>query len=347
MSRIESGKTRVEITDADLDDIMKGLHSIIGTQCEAKGIRYIVEDSVPVRRFKTDILKLNQILLNLLGNAVKFTPENGEIKLSVSLINQSAVSGQNPKTDDRAAGTEEDTSKQREQIELEFIVKDTGIGIRKDRLQKIFEPFEQEDESTIRQYGGTGLGLPISSSYIALLGGHMYIDSEPSIGTTFSFTIPITLIPSATPADTKSAGEKIDFTGRRILIAEDDELNMEIAQTLLEKSGFIAVGAENGRVAVDKFTASPPGYFDAILMDIRMPELDGLSAAAEIRACRHPDAKNIPIIALSANAFAEDVATSKQAGMNDHIIKPLDMRVLLGKLEEFLQNTEYRVQNTD
>jgi CheY-like chemotaxis protein len=310
MSRIESGKTHVEITDANLSDITKGLQSIIGTQCDAKGVRFTVEDRFPARKFKTDILKLNQILLNLLGNAVKFTPAGGEIKLEVALAAENNI---------------------------EFTVTDTGIGIRKERLQKIFEPFEQADDSTIRQYGGTGLGLPISSSYIALLGGQMEISSEPDKGTTFRFTIPV-VIPEEPAPDTAAASTAIaDLTGRRILIAEDDELNMEIARTLLEKSGFIVEGAVNGRETVEKFAASKPGYYDAILMDIRMPIMDGLAAAAAIRSSGKGNAADIPIIALSANAFAEDIKTSKDAGMNDHIIKPLDMRILLAKLSEYIK----------
>jgi CheY-like chemotaxis protein len=280
---------------------------------------------------------------------VKFTSSGGEITLAVSLIDfgessesekADEISQKNDNTPSlsdvlKNAGSAQPPAPLH--AECEFIVKDNGIGIRKERLQKIFEPFEQADESTIRQYGGTGLGLPISSSYIALLGGQMEIESEPGMGTTFTFTIPVTVTPIETRGNEAADGKQVNLSGRRILIAEDDELNMEIAQTLLEKSGFAVEGAENGRVAVDKFCASKPGYYDAILMDIRMPVLDGLAAAAEIRACDHPDAKSITILALSANAFAEDVKISKQAGMNDHIIKPLDMRVLLKKLEEFLQ----------
>jgi CheY-like chemotaxis protein len=314
MSRIESGKTNVEITDADLDDIILGLQSIIGTQCEAKGITYIIEDNVKHRKLKTDILKLNQILLNLLGNAVKFTPSDGTITLKVSMTE--------PDSEGHAVIT--------------FVVADTGIGIRKDRLKKIFEPFEQADETTVRQYGGTGLGLPISSSYIALMGGEMDVDSTPGEGTAFTFTIPVLVSQGTDASKTKSPDREVNINGRRILIAEDDELNMEIARTLLEKSGLNVTGASNGEIALKTFADSPPGYFDAILMDIRMPVLNGLAATAKIRALERPDALTIPIIALSANAFAEDIKTSKQAGMNDHIIKPLDMRVLLGKLKQYL-----------
>ncbi|MDR0974993.1 MAG: response regulator [Ruminococcus sp.] len=314
MSRIESGKTNIEITDANLDDIILGLQSIIGTQCEAKGITYVVEDNVKHRSLKTDILKLNQILLNLLGNAVKFTPSEGTITLKVSLTE--------PDAQNRSI--------------LTFIVADTGIGIRKERIKKIFEPFEQADETTARQYGGTGLGLPISGSYVALLGGEMDIDSTPGEGTTFTVTIPVTVSLDSSSDTAKSPEREIDFTGKHILIAEDDDLNMEIARTLLEKAGFVVTGAPNGEIALETFIESPTRFFDAILMDIRMPVLNGLAATSKIRALERPDAATIPIIALSANAFAEDIKTSKQAGMNDHIIKPLDMRILLAKLKMYL-----------
>jgi signal transduction histidine kinase/CheY-like chemotaxis protein len=315
MSRIESGKSYIEMTDINLDDVLLGLQSIIGTQCEAKGLFYIVSDRVKLRRFVTDILKLNQILLNLLGNAVKFTPPGGRITLDVSLSE--------PDKDDTAVMT--------------FIVSDTGIGIRKDRLQKIFEPFEQEDISTVRQYGGTGLGLPISRNYVNLLGGDMNVESEQEAGTTFTFTIPVKVQTAGTDSRTDQTDRDISFDGRHILIAEDDELNMEIAQTLLTKSGFDVTPAENGRIAVEAFANSAPGFFDAILLDIRMPELNGLEAAEQIRAMDRPDAASIPILALSANAFAEDIKISKAAGMNDHIIKPLDMRILLQKLKQYMK----------
>jgi signal transduction histidine kinase/CheY-like chemotaxis protein/GGDEF domain-containing protein len=319
ISRIESGKTSIEMTEADLDEILRGLDSIIGSQCKSKGIKYVVEDSAESRKFLTDILKLNQILLNLLGNAVKFTPAGGTITLKV-YMDKSAENQAN-----------EDISN------MTFVVSDTGIGIAKDRQKKIFEPFEQADESTVRQYGGTGLGLPISGSYIALLGGEMSIDSAPNEGTTFTFTIPVTALGNSSKDSEKTSEREVDFTGRHILIAEDDDLNMEIARTLLEKSGFIITGVPDGEAALKAFEDSPESFFDCVLMDIRMPVMDGLEATKKIRGLRRPDAAAVPIIALSANAFAEDIKTSKNAGMNDHIIKPLDMRVLLQKLKQFIK----------
>jgi signal transduction histidine kinase/CheY-like chemotaxis protein/GGDEF domain-containing protein len=319
ISRIESGKTNVEMTEADLDEILRGLGSIIGSQCEAKGISYVVEDSVGSRRFLTDILKLNQILLNLLGNAVKFTPQGGTITLKVSM--------------DKSP----DKSETNEVADLTFVVSDTGIGIAKDRQKKIFEPFEQANESTVRQYGGTGLGLPISGSYIALLGGEMSIDSAPNEGTTFTFTIPVTPLTDSAKGSEKAAEHEVNFKDRHILIAEDDELNMEIVRTLLKKSGFIVTGVPDGEAALKAFEDSEENFFDCILMDIRMPVMDGLEATTKIRALSRPDAVSVPIIALSANAFAEDIKTSKKSGMNDHVIKPLDMRVLLQKLRQYIK----------
>jgi signal transduction histidine kinase/CheY-like chemotaxis protein/GGDEF domain-containing protein len=314
ISRIESGKTHVEITDTYLDEIILGLRSIIGTQCDAKNISYTVNDRAAYHHIKTDSLKLNQILLNLLGNAVKFTPQGGSITLDVDLTE--------PNDDNISTIT--------------FAVADTGIGIRNDRLKKIFEPFEQEDASTVRQYGGTGLGLAISRNFVTLLDGDMTVDSTVNKGTTFRFSLPVAVVKSDETAKISDNDNDVDFSGKHILIAEDDDLNMEIARTLLIKAGFNVTGVENGELALNTFIDSEPGFYSAILMDIRMPVMSGLTAAERIRSSAHPDAKTVPILALSANAFAEDIQTSRDAGMNDHIIKPLDMRVLLAKLRMYL-----------
>ncbi|MDR0946408.1 MAG: response regulator [Ruminococcus sp.] len=328
MSRIESGKIKTEITVCDLDEILGGLDSIIGSQCETRGIKYTVKDSAQFRRFLSDPLKLNQIFMNLLGNSVKFTEPGGEIIFTVSSIDDIG-----------------------EKKSLFFSVRDTGIGIRRERLERIFEAFEQEDVSTARQYGGTGLGLPIASSYAAMLDGELKVDSEPGRGTEFYFTIPVEPVnESAASPQTSAPTETAEsnFKGKHILVAEDDELNTEIAKTLLEAEGFIVTCAENGAIALKLFTESKTNTFDAILMDIRMPIMNGLEATSRIRHSERPDAKSIPIIALSANAFPEDIENSKNAGMTDHVIKPLDMRVLMGKLRKMItQKTEDRGQKTD
>jgi signal transduction histidine kinase/CheY-like chemotaxis protein/GGDEF domain-containing protein len=317
MSRIESGKTRSDISELDFKGILANLDSIIGTQCKQKSINFVTDIKIPSYKFLSDSLKLNQVFMNLLGNAIKFTGPGGTITFSV-IAGETDSSGKTPVT---------------------FTVKDTGIGIKADRLHSIFEAFEQEDDSTARQYGGTGLGLPIANSYVSMLGGELQVQSEVGKGTSFVFTIPVEFTANEETKDgaATESSEK-DLLGYRILIAEDDELNMEIAKTLLEQQGFVIECAENGQIAVDMWKNNPEGYYALILMDIRMPVMDGLEAAKTIRADNRPDAAKIPILALSANAFEEDRNMSLAACMNGHIIKPIDMRVLLAKIREILSS---------
>jgi signal transduction histidine kinase/CheY-like chemotaxis protein/GGDEF domain-containing protein len=315
MSRIESGKTHYDISEVDFKGALEALDSIIGTQCKQKSIDFVTDIKIPSYRFLSDSLKLNQIFMNLLGNAIKFTAPGGTITFTVEAGEKNA-GGKTPVT---------------------FTVSDTGIGIKSDRLHKIFEAFEQEDDSTARQYGGTGLGLPIANSYVSMLGGELQVKSEVGVGTTFIFTIPVEFVEGNGPADKQTAelSEK-DLTGLRILIAEDDELNMEIAKTLLEQNGFVIECAENGQIALDMWRSQPENYYSMILMDIRMPVMNGYEASRAIRAENRPDAATVPIVALSANAFEEDKDMSLAALMSGHIIKPIDMRVLLAKIRELL-----------
>ncbi|MBQ7981284.1 MAG: response regulator, partial [Oscillospiraceae bacterium] len=248
-----------------------------------------------------DPLKLNQILVNIMGNAVKFTSSGG-IRLKVD----------EAPTDDEGI------------INVSFSVKDTGIGISEENLGKIFNSFEQADRDTVRKYGGTGLGLAISSNLVKLLGGKLEVRSELGKGSEFFFTIPmkITEIPEN---DGCGCEGEVDFTSKRVLIVEDDELNIEIAKTLIEAEGIQTELAENGQAAVDKFCASEENYYDAILMDIRMPVMDGIEATKRIRNTDRLDAFTVPIIAMTANAFDEDMKKSVDCGMNGHLTKPIDM----------------------
>jgi signal transduction histidine kinase/CheY-like chemotaxis protein len=315
MSRIESGKTKADIAGVDFSAILEALDSIIGTQCKQKAVNYIVDINIPSYKFMSDSLKLNQIFMNLLGNAIKFTAPGGTVTFA-AFAGEEDSDGNTPVT---------------------FSVSDTGIGIKPERVHRIFEAFEQEEASTARQYGGTGLGLTIANSYVSMLGGELALESEVGIGSKFFFTIPVAfVVEDETPGAGLSAENQKDLSGSRILIAEDDELNMEIAKTLLEQQGFVIECAENGQIAVDMWKQNPEGYYSLILMDIRMPVMDGLEASRAIRSENRPDAAAIPIIALSANAFDEDREMSQAACMNGHVIKPIDMRVLLAKMREFL-----------
>lgn len=305
MSRIESGKMTVEETYLNLEETVSRLDTMIRVQTENKGIWLRVETQISYPHLLGDPLKLNQILVNILGNAVKFT-ETGGIHLKVM-----------------------ETDSETENVKnVFFSVKDTGIGIGEENLEKIFNSFEQADPNTTRKYGGTGLGLAISSSLVRLLGGTLEVKSVLGEGSEFYFTLPMKTT-EAPPETDDDSGENTDVTGKRILIAEDDDLNAEIAQTLIGDHGIITERAENGQIAVDMFEASPVGYYDAILMDIRMPILDGIEATKRIRGSDKPDSMTVPIVAMTANAFDEDMKKSVECGMNGHLTKPIDMRRIL------------------
>lgn len=301
MSRIESGKMTTEETYLNLDDLISQIDTMIRVQTDNKGIWLRVEKHVEHVYLLGDPLKLNQVLVNIMGNAVKFTSKGG-IHLRVSEI----------------PAETEDT------VNIFFSIKDTGIGIGEENIGKIFNSFEQADNTTVRKYGGTGLGLAISSNLVQLLGGKLEVRSKLGEGSEFFFTIPMKITEPVVSEDIGNA-DSIDFTSKRVLIVEDDELNIEIARTLIETEGIMTDVAENGAAAVDKFEKSEIGYYDAILMDIRMPVMDGIEATKHIRSADRADASSVPIIAMSANAFDEDMKKSVECGMNGHLTKPIDM----------------------
>lgn len=301
MSRIESGKMTTEETYLDLEELVSQLDTMIRVQTDSKGIWLKLENNTKHRHLLGDPLKLNQVLVNIMGNAVKFT-SNGGIHFKI----------------------DETTDETEDIVNVSFSVKDTGIGISEENLDKIFNSFEQADRDTVRKYGGTGLGLAISSNLVQLLGGKLEVRSELGKGSEFFFTIPMKL--TEAPEDNGcNCGGQVDFTTKRILIVEDDELNSEIAKTLIEAEGITTEIAENGQEAVDKFCASEENYYDAILMDIRMPVMDGIEATKRIRNTDRLDAFTVPIIAMTANAFDEDMKKSVECGMNGHLTKPIDM----------------------
>ncbi len=305
MSRIESGKMTTEETYLDLNELISHIDAMIRVQTDSKGIWLKLENNITHNHLLGDPLKLNQILVNIMGNAVKFT-NSGGIVLRVA-----------------EAATEND-----EAINVTFSVKDTGIGVSEENQEKIFNSFEQADRETVRKYGGTGLGLAISSNLVQLLGGKLEVNSEVGNGSEFFFTIPMK-ITEAPESNGIGCGGSIDFSSKRILIVEDDELNSEIAKTLIEAEGITADIAENGQIALDKFCASAENYYDAILMDIRMPVMDGIEATKKIRNTDRLDAYTVPIIAMSANAFDEDMKKSVECGMNGHLTKPIDMEKVM------------------
>ena len=324
MSRIESGRMTVKNEEFLLDDALKQVNGIISEQCRDKGLVYDQRKVGKIDKYYIgDAMKLKQVLINILGNAVKFTPEGG----TVSLVIEGKA-----RFDKKAV--------------VEFVISDTGIGMSKEFLPHIFEPFSQEESSPTGKYGSTGLGMSITKSIVELMNGTITVDSEKGKGTTFSVTI--TFGESEKNSDDNDIGmpalhdmsvltaKTADLIGRRVLLAEDVSINAEIITMLLSKREMEVDLAENGQIAVDLFAAHEPGYYAAILMDIRMPVMGGLEATRRIRSMDKEDAKTIPIIALTANAFDEDVQRSIQAGLNAHLSKPVEPDVLYETLEKLI-----------
>ena len=323
MSRIESG--RLALTDGEfaIAKTLEQVNTIIGGQCSDKGIDYECHVKGELADYYIgDDMKLRQVMINVLGNAVKFTPAGGKVTFTVEEVA-------------RAAGMST----------LQLTVADTGIGISEDYLPKIFEAFSQEDSSAANKYGSTGLGLSITKNLVELMGGTISVQSEKGVGTTFTLTV--TLANSdrhdeAAAGDDPAAGGHTHLEGRRVLLAEDVEVNAEIMVVLLDRHGMEADIAENGQVAVDKFASHEPGYYSAVLMDMRMPVMNGLEATEAIRGMDRADAARIPIIALTANAFDEDVQRSMQAGLDAHLSKPVEADALFATLEALIEQREQK-----
>ncbi|MBR4903508.1 MAG: response regulator [Selenomonadaceae bacterium] len=451
MSRIESGRMSFRNEEFSFTSFVYQINSLIDGQCQDKGLSYECEMRGSIGKYYVgDDTKLEQVLLNILGNAVKFTDAGGKVSLLI-----------------------ECTAQYDGQSNFRFTIKDTGIGMSKDYLPRIFEPFSQEDDTTTSRYGGSGLGLAITKNIVQMMNGSITVESEKGAGTEFVVNLPlkdssrgeveenieinpqdITVliiddeelarehaksvlgeigIKAETCASGKEALEMInlrharredynlilvdwlmpemdgieltrkireilgtetavivltaydwyevedeaikagvdtfmpkplsannalyefrqafsrkkqifpekklvELEGRTILVAEDMPVNAEIMMMILEMRGMISDHAENGKIAVEKFAASPPGFYDAVLMDIRMPVMDGLEATAAIRELNHPDAKTVPIIAMTANAFDEDVQRSLKAGMNAHLTKPADPEQLYKTLQELIHD---------
>ena len=329
MSRIESGRVILHKEEFSLGAVLEEINTMVMSQCSDKGLHYECRVLSEMDDWYVgDATKLKEVLINILSNAIKFTEAPGSVTMTVRR-----------------------TAQFEDQSTLCFRVQDTGIGMDQDFLPKIFDPFSQEDGSTKNKYGSTGLGMAITKNIVEMMNGTISVESEKGVGTVF--TVFVTLknseheeaAPAAAPGqETASASggdeQRLTLAGRRILLAEDIEINAEIMMDVLSMEEIEADHAENGRVAVEMFSASTPGSYSAILMDIRMPEMDGLEAAAAIRALDRPDAKKIPIIALTANAFDEDVQRSLQAGMNAHLSKPVEPDHLYRTLEDLIEKAE-------
>ncbi|MBR0459460.1 MAG: amino acid permease, partial [Victivallales bacterium] len=317
MSRIENGKLHLELNPMDLCLAFEEACELFVEQMKQKRLSYHVHTAqVHDRYVWCDKKKLTRILLNMISNAYKFTPKGGSI--SATLLE---ISGE-----ENGYGT------------YELRVKDTGIGMSKEFVAKMFNAFERERTSTNSGVEGTGLGMAITKSFTELMGGTIEVSSAPGNGTELIIRLRLRLATEKEIrkkiADTNASTveEVFDFNGKRVLLVEDNEVNLEIAQMLLEQMGFTVESAVNGEIAVKMVSESQPGYYDVILMDIQMPVMDGYAATRAIRALPNKELANIPILAMTANAFAEDIMAAKDAGMQAHVSKPIDLVVLKREL---------------
>ena len=334
MSRIESGKIELEFSPVDLRAIFDGMHDLFSEQMTQKELDFQVHTGQVRNPYVwCDEKNLNRVLLNILSNAYKFTPEGGTI--TASLWESGVVEG--------GYGA------------YEIRVQDTGIGMSREFADRMFNAFERERTSTVSGVEGTGLGLSITKSIVDLMDGTIEVVTAPGSGTQIIIRLKFKLAEEKDVIAAQGEGDEVDrdgasvgqdeaspvdFSTKRLLLVEDNEINMEIALVILEEAGFAVETAENGQVALDKVSASDPGYYDAILMDIQMPVMDGLEATRAIRALPNKELASIPVLAMTANAFKEDEEASRAAGMQAHIAKPVDVGSLMKALGGVLRDSE-------
>jgi CheY-like chemotaxis protein len=323
MSKIEANKLELAKQDFSFKKLINRIVTVSAFQVKEKGLRFTldIDPSIPDMLYGDD-QRLAQVVTNLMSNAVKFTPEGGEVTLSAKLI-----------------------AREDGRYKIRIDVSDTGIGITPEQQALLFRPFQQAESTTTRKYGGTGLGLAISKRIVEIMSGEISIESEPGKGSLFSIVLPFSASAAGAVARADSdedAGDGAvaeirpgELAGKRLLLAEDVEINREIVLTLLEDSGIEIDCAENGVEAVDLY-AVDPGRYDMIFMDMQMPKMDGCEATRKIRALSDPRAKTVPIVALTANVFREDVERCIAAGMNNHIGKPLSLADITAKLRKYL-----------
>ena len=305
ISRIESGNIKYTPTPVDIAEVSESVLTIMYGYLSNRNINFRTELEEPQMRYVlTDAVRVREALVNILGNAVKFTNDGGTITYAVSY---------HPGKDDR-------------HIRVSYRIFDTGIGLSEEFVHHIFEEFSQENHGARTQYQGTGLGMAITKKYVDLMGGTITVESKKGIGSTVTVDLPMEITDEREVEKKDYSVGRIDLSGLKILMAEDNDLNAEIAIVQLEELGIKITRAADGEEAVRIFTENPQGTFDLILMDVMMPKMNGYEATKAIRHLDgHPDGQKIPIIAMTANAFAEDVQASLDAGMNGHLSKPIVM----------------------
>ena len=316
-TRIESGKVTISPEPVDITQLTDNVQAIMNGLLYTRDLKFEVHREIPKNQYVlADVVRIREVLVNLLGNAVKFTKDGGEITLDISSY---------PGADEK-------------HIITRYVVRDNGIGMSEEFKKKLFDPFSQENYANARTlYKGTGLGMAITKKYVDMMGGSIAVESKKGVGSTFTVEIPLELTEQVIQSEQKQHLHR-DLTGIHVLMAEDNDLNAELATIILEDAGMIVTRASDGKEVVDLFKNQPRGTYDLILMDIMMPNMDGHQAAKAIRALgiERSDAVTIPIIALSANAFIDDIQESLDSGMNDHISKPINTEELIDTITKYI-----------
>lgn len=322
MSKIDTGKMTLRKESFSMEELLENFIAMAKSQTNEKhhtlnvtlapiDHKYLIGDSV----------RIQQVFMNMISNAVKYTPEGGNISIAMR----------------------EEWECGRDYSQFVFEFKDNGIGMSEEFREKIFEPYEREKSTAVENIQGTGLGMYISHNFVNMMGGEIQVESKEGVGTCFTVTLPLKHDTNEQAEDKHQAEAELekwkqtDFTGKRILLVEDNDFNQEIAQIMLESVGIQVVIAENGQRALEIFQAHPAGFFDMIFMDIQMPGINGYETTRRLRATAKEDALRIPIIAMTADVFAEDVQAAKDAGMNEHMGKPLEVETLRKTLCRWLQ----------
>lgn len=305
ISRIESGKIKYEPVPCDITEITDTVLAVAHGFLQGRNIEFVVTRGTPTAKYVyADELRIREVLINILSNAIKFTKDGGTIRFEV---------------EDQPVGDGK-------HVEVRYRISDTGIGMSEEYQAHLYEEFSQESDGARTNYKGTGLGMAITKRYVDMMNGEIHVKSRQGVGTTFTVELPLRIADVAPEKKTETGCTERDLQGIRVLMAEDNDLNAEIAITLLEEKGLVVTRAIDGQDVIDQFHAAPAGSFDLILMDIMMPQLNGYEATQAIRSIAdRPDGRTIPIVAMTANAFAEDIAAAHAAGMNGHLAKPIDM----------------------
>ena len=321
MSRMEQGKLALNNREIELKQCLTECLDTYHVQAEMQGKTLHVDMNIDNTWVMGDPMRIVQLMNNLLSNAFKFTIRGDTVTVSISLVEKGDIS------------------------KYKIVVSDTGIGISKEFLPHLFEPYIRETRFSARHVAGTGLGMPIAKNLVEQMNGEIRVESELGKGSTFTMILPFaTAKPESSGEEPPIEPDLQALHGLRILLVEDNEVNMELATEMLSINGMEVSQAWNGREAVEQFAASSPFFFHAVLMDMQMPEMDGCEAAKRIRAMDRPDAKSVPIIAVTANAFAEDISSTTAAGMDMHIAKPIDFRYLFKILIKVRENNERHPQ---